>query len=152
MAFKQCESEKNELMRTYLCVLLVTPVDFSQTLSSCFAGRRHCKSLLHFAGTITETSLDTIGFIKLIHLVGTRKMYWEKPQKTQHNKSNIMESFSLKENSAEPLYPMEGLRKWSCDSVTVCGKETQDKSNFHYKNLNRATVDASNSPSCPACL
>lgn len=74
-AFKQCVSEKNELMRMYLGVLLVAPVDFSQTLSSSFAGRRHCKSLLHFAGTITETSLDTIGFIKLIHLVGTRKVY-----------------------------------------------------------------------------
>lgn len=72
-AFKQCESEKNELM--YLCVLLVAPVDFGQALSSCFAGRRHCKSLLHFAGTITETPLDTIGFKKLIHLVGTRKVY-----------------------------------------------------------------------------
>lgn len=75
MAFKQCEREKNELMKMYLCVLLVAPVNFSQTFSSCFAGRRHCKSLLHFAGTITETSLDTIGFVKFIHLVGTRKVY-----------------------------------------------------------------------------
>lgn len=54
--------------RAYLCVLLVAAVDLGQTLSGSPAGRGRRKCLLHFAGTILEAPLDTIGFIQLVYL------------------------------------------------------------------------------------
>lgn len=54
--------------RLYLCVLLVAAVDLRQTLPGSLAGRGCPKGLLHFAGTILETPLDTISFIELIYL------------------------------------------------------------------------------------
>jgi hypothetical protein len=54
--------------RIYLRVFLVAAVDLRQTLPGSLAGRGRREGLLHFAGTILETPLDTIGFIELVYL------------------------------------------------------------------------------------
>lgn len=53
---------------TYLRVLPVAAADLRQALAGRSAGGRGREGLLHLAGAVLETALDTVGLVELVDL------------------------------------------------------------------------------------